>query len=309
MKFSVQLPTDRVDRGDEFVSGAAVAEMASAAESAGFDGVYVTDHPIPGEKWLRTGGHHSLDPFVALSFAAAATERLRLITYVLVLPYRNPFLAAKAAASLDVLSGGRLVLGVSAGYLEAEFAAAGADFAARNEATDDAIAALRATWTGEVVSLAGRGYRAEANRALPRPVQQPGPPIWVGGNSKRAIRRAVELAEGWLPFPAPARLATHVRTAALGSLDDLRERLAYARDHAAKVGRTAPLDVSFVPFGFELGVKDAPAAARFAEAVPAYADLGVTWLALALPAESRREWCEKALEMGTALRGKGTDRN
>ena len=307
MKFSVQLPTDRMDRGDEFVSGAAVAEMARAAERAGFDGVYVTDHPIPGEKWLRTGGHHSLDPFVALSFAAAATERVRLITYVLVLPYRNPFLAAKAAASLDVLSGGRLVLGVSAGYLEAEFAAAGADYAARNEVTDDAIGVLRATWSGEVVQRDGRGFRAEGNRALPRPVQQPGPPIWVGGNSKRAIRRAVEHADGWLPFPAPARLAKHVSTAAIGSLDDLRERLAYAREHAEKTGRTAPLDVSFVPFGFELGVKDAPAAARFAELVPAYADLGVTWLALALPADSRREWCEKALEMGAAL--KGTVRN
>jgi probable F420-dependent oxidoreductase len=307
MRFSVQLPTDRVDRGEEFVSGPAVAEMSAAAERAGFDAVYVTDHPIPGERWLRTGGHHSLDPFVALSFAAAATQRIRLITYVLVLPYRNPFLAAKSAASLDVLSGGRLVLGVSAGYLEPEFAAAGADYAARNETTDDAIAVLRETWSGEVVQREGRGFRAEGNRALPRPVQQPGPPIWVGGNSRRAIRRAVEHADGWLPFPAPARLAKHVSTAAIGSFDDLRERLAYARDHAAKVGRTAPLDVSFVPFGFELGVKDAPQAARFAEAVPAYAELGVTWLALALPADSRREWCEKALEMGAALRGDGVN--
>jgi probable F420-dependent oxidoreductase len=304
VKFSIQLPTDRVDRGAEFGSGAAVAEMARTAERAGFDAVYVTDHPIPGERWLRTGGHHSLDPFVALSFAAAATERVRLVTYVLVLPYRNPFLAAKAAATLDVLSGGRLSLGVSAGYLEAEFAAVGADHSARNEVSDEAIAAMREVWSGEVVERTGRGWRAEGNRALPRPLQQPGPPIWVGGNSRRAIRRAVELGDGWLPFPAPPRLAAHVRTAPLATLDDLRERLAYARDHAAKIGRTAPYDVGFVPFGFELGVKDAPSAARFADEVPAYAELGVTWLALALPAESRAEWCDRTLAMGAALRAR-----
>ena len=196
--------------------------MAAAAEHAGFDAVFVTDHPIPGERWLRDRRASLARSLRRALVRGGGDARLRLVTYVLVLPYRNPFLAAKSAASLDVLSGGRLVLGVSAGYLEAEFAALGADFAARNDATDDAIAVLRATWSGEVVTREGHGFRAEGNRALPRPVQRPGPPIWVGGNSRRAIRRAVEHGDGWLPFPAPARLATHVRTAALASLDDLR---------------------------------------------------------------------------------------
>jgi probable F420-dependent oxidoreductase len=301
VRFSVQLPTDRVQFPAEFLSARAVAEMAQAAEAAGFAAVYVTDHPIPGEAWLRGGGHHSLDPFVALSFAAAASTRLRLQTHVLVLPYRNPFLTAKAAASLDVLSGGRLTLGVAAGYLESEFAASGADFAARNEVSDEAISAMRAAWTGESVALAGRGFRAEGNRALPVPVQKPGPPIWVGGNSRRAIRRAVELGDGWLPFPAPARLASHVHTAALTSPEDLRAGISYAREHAAKIGRSAPLDVCFVPFGFEMGVAERGAAERLRDEAPAYAEAGVTWLATSVPAESRAEWIRRVDALGAAL--------
>src|SRR3954447_22785314 len=89
MRCSVGLPTTRVDAPDEFLSGRAIAEMAGAAEQLGFDAVYVTDHPAGDQKWLETGGHHALDPFVALSFAAAATTRLRVQTHILVLPYRN----------------------------------------------------------------------------------------------------------------------------------------------------------------------------------------------------------------------------
>lgn len=305
MRFSVQLPTDRVDRPTEFGSALAIAEMARAAEEAGFGALYVTDHPMPGEAWLRKGGHHTLDPFVTLSFAAAATRLIRLQTHVLVLPYRNPFLVAKAAATLDALSGGRLTLGVSAGYLESEFAALGVPFADRNRRTDEAIPALRAAWSGACVELAGDGFRAEGNRALPVPVQKPGPPIWVGGNSRRAIRRAVELGDGWLPFPAPKRLASHVRTAPLANLDDLLAGLAYAREHAEKVGRRAPLDVCFVPFGFELGVGDAAAAAGLVEVLPSYHDAGVSWLAVGVKADSRADWCRELAALGARLAAAG----
>ena len=109
MRFSVQLPTDRVDAGGEFTSHEAIAEMARAAERAGFDACYATEHPFPSDAWLASGGHHALDPFVALTCVASATETLRLHTNVLVHPYRNPFLMAKAVASLDVVSGGRVV--------------------------------------------------------------------------------------------------------------------------------------------------------------------------------------------------------
>lgn len=302
MRFSVQLPTDQVAQGAEFVGPAAIADVARAAEAAGFDAVSVTDHPFPPARWVAAGGHHALDPFVALSFAAAATTRLRLLTQVIVLPYRNPFLVAKAASTLDVLSGGRLILGVAAGYLEPEFTALGADFANRNDVTDAAIDAIRAAWTGAPVDLAGRGFAANGNAQLPRPAQASGPPIWVGGNSRRAIRRAVERAEGWHPFPAPAQLASHARTAAMESLDDLRAGIAFAREHAAKVGRTQPLDVCLVPFGFGMGDRGVNDPERLRADVARYAEAGVTWLAFTLPAPSRSAWCDSVASLGEALR-------
>ncbi len=300
MRFAVQLPTDHVDAGAEFVGAAAIAAMARAAEAAGFDAVSVTDHPFPPARWVAAGGHHALDPFVALSFAAAATTRLQLLTQVIVLPYRNPFLVAKAASTLDVLSRGRLILGVAAGYLQAEFAALGADFENRNDVTDEAIDAIRAAWSGEAIDLEGRRFTAKGNAQLPRPTQSSGPPIWVGGNSRRAIRRAVERAQGWHPFPAPAKLASHARTAAMESLDDLRAGIAFAREHAARVGRTEPLDVCLVPFGFSMGATTAADATRFRDQVVEYAAAGVTWLAINVPATSRSEWCDRVAALGEA---------
>src|ERR1700722_1632408 len=149
MKISLGLPTQRVDKLDQFVSAEAIAEMSCAAESAGFDAGFVTEHPFPEKGWMDTGGHHALDPFVALSFSAAPTTTKRRLT---------PLLAAKAVASLDVLSGGRVILGAGTGYPEAEFAALGVDFAERNDLTDEAIVAMKAAWSGKPLSLAGRPF-------------------------------------------------------------------------------------------------------------------------------------------------------
>jgi probable F420-dependent oxidoreductase len=301
MRVSVSLPTDRVEAGAELLSAEAIGELAGSAERAGFAACFVTDHPIPGDRWLASGGHHTLDPFVVLSLAAGATTTLRLQTHVLVAAYRNPFLAAKAAASLDVVSGGRLILGVAAGYLEPEFAALGVDYAERNELCDEAIRTMRRAWSEDGLVLEGRHFKVSGNSMLPRPLQQPGPPIWVGGNSRRAIRRAVELGDGWLPFPAPARLAARVGTAPLATLDDLRARLDYAREHAEKVGRERPLDVCFVPFGFEMSAESALDADRFLEVAAELERIGVTWLTVVLPARSRAEYCERVEEFGSRV--------
>lgn len=301
MRFSLQLPTDRVDAGPEFVSGAAVSELARSAEQAGFDACFVTEHPFPPDRWLASGGHHALDPWVALSFAAAATTRLRVQTNIAVLAYRNPFLTAKAAASLDVLSGGRLTLGVAAGYLKGEFAALGADFEDRNERTDEAIVAIRRAWSEQGVQLSGEGFRARGNSMLPRPVQRPGPPIWVGGNSRRAIRRAVELGDGWIPFPTAGIPPDRVRTAAIESLDDLAERLAYLRDHAKQVGRETPLEVCFVPFGLSMHRPERIDAQRFRDTVAELAALGVGWLSFSLPGKTRAAFGENVRRVGDVL--------
>ena len=281
MKFSVQLPTDRID-------GAGVGEVARAAEQAGFEACYVTDHPLPDDRWLASGGHHALDPFVALSFAAAATATLRVQTHVLVLPYRNPLLVAHAAASLDALSGGRLILGVAAGYLAGEFRALGVDPERRNQLLDEGIDALRRAWSGAI----------EGHTMRPQPAQPSGPPIWVGGNSRRAIRRAVERGDGWLPFPSPARSARFLRTAALENTDQLADRIAYARDYAGEIGREKPLEICFTPFELAMTQRQALDPAQLCERFRALGELGVGWLTVSPAGDSQDDYLKQVEAFG-----------
>lgn len=298
MKFSAQLPTNHVAGGAAFLGARAIGEMARTCETAGFSAVYVTEHPFPDTQWLEAGGHHALDPFVSLAAAAATTDRIGLHTNILVLPYRNPFLTAKAVASLDVVSGGRAIVGVAAGYLVGEYAALGADFANRNDVCDDAIEAMKEAWTGEAVVRAGAAYDAGGNAMLPLPIQRPHPPIWVGGNSPRALRRVVAHAQGWSPFPAPAAMQARTRTAALETMEDLAAGIARLRQMAGDAGRTDALDVNFVPFGRGMGHRKPLDAAAFREQVAAYADIGVTWLTIGLPTSSPEAYADAAAEFG-----------
>jgi probable F420-dependent oxidoreductase len=283
---SYGLPTHRVDRAEEFLAPGAIGELARAAEDAGFGAVYTTDHPFPGDAWLSHGGHHALDPLVALSFAAAATSTILLHTNLLIVAYRNPFLAAKGIATLDVLSGGRTIVGLGAGYLEPEFDALGVPFADRNDRMDEALAAMDAAWTGESVTFEGTTFRAPGNTMLPQPLQRPRPPLWIGGNSRRAIRRAVDAGDGWCPFPNPARMAARTRTAPLESAADLARALEYARSYADEVGRTEALTVCFIPDGLSMGggpVDDG----RVVASIQELAAVGVDWVAVALPGDTR----------------------
>ena len=294
MQFTIGLPTDHVDRAGEFVSGAAVTACASAAEAAGFDACFVTDHPAPDAKWLAGGGHHALDPFVALSFAAAATTRLRLQTHILVLPYRNPLLTAKSVLSLDVLSGGRVILGVAPGYLKPEFAALGVDFDERNELTDEAIDVMRQVWTDGEIETVGRHFRTRGTVMRPRSPQVPHPPIWVGGNSTAAMRRAAERGQGWVPFPNPGGLTSRVRTPELSTLDELGRRIAILREHAAAIGRAEPIDICFSPFA-----DDPPA---IVDELHTLASLGVTWAVLHLPSVTTRgAWIDEVRRLADAV--------
>ncbi|MEE9285304.1 MAG: LLM class F420-dependent oxidoreductase [Dehalococcoidia bacterium] len=301
MKCSLMLHTDRVDLGQEFVSAEGVMAISRAAEAAGFDAVAVTDHPFPEDEWMRSGGHHALDPFVPLSFAAAATTRLRLLTYIYVLPYRNPFLIAKSVASLDALSGGRLIFGIAAGYLEPEFEALGIDFGQRNDLTDEALRTMKVAWSQEAIHLEGNGFAARGHTALPRPVQQPHPPIWVGGNSKRAIRRAVELADGWIPIPNPKSAVGRRHTPAIESLDDLRHRIAYAREAAQAAGRTRPLEIATVAIGAERFGTAQFSADQFTQYAAELHDAGVTYLNVGLPGESRGQFADNIAGFGQEM--------
>ena len=227
LRYSLELPIQRVEAPAEFVSADAISEVTRAASRAGFDAVYVTDHPAPDTKWLDHGGHHALDPFVALSFAAAADPHIRLHTNIYVAAYRNPFLGAKLVQSLDVLSGGRLILGVAAGYLKPEFIALGIDFDRRGELLDEALAVLDAVLGGGDVAWEGEGFNARGVRLLPETSTGTRPPVWVGGNSKAAIRRAARF-DGWAPFYTGG-FAKASRTASLESIEELGEAIAYVR--------------------------------------------------------------------------------
>jgi probable F420-dependent oxidoreductase len=297
MKFSCSLPVDDIGEGG-FLSIDGIGQMAQAAERAGLDAVFVTDHPAPSRRWLDGGGHATLDPFVALTVAAAVTTRLRLHTHILVLAYRNPFVVAKSVASLDCLSGGRFIMGIGTGYLKPEYAAVGAPFEERGALTDEAIKVLRMAWTGQPVAHTSKYFSARDTCVLPTPAQSP-LPIWAGGNSARAIRRAVELCEGWSPFPVSGVVANSTRTEELASIEQLRDKIRFARELCASTGRRAPLDICIS--SFRSGTMKPEARANTAQLVDEYAALaeaGVTWTTVSVPSPSRAAYIENVQWLG-----------
>jgi probable F420-dependent oxidoreductase len=290
VKINVTMPFDRTDAADEFIRPDAVAEIGKVLDRTGFNAALVTDHPCPTGRWLDAGGHHAQDPFVMLSLIAAHTTKVRLQTGILVLPYRNPFITARAVATLDVFSGGRVTLSVGAGYLKGEYKALGADLDTRNEIMDEYILAMKAAWTQDEFTFKGTGYEALGNRILPRPVQNP-PPIYIGGNAKRAIRRAVELADGWNPFFNQPTLSSTSRTATMADEMDLAQGIAYMREHCEKVGRATPPEIvlaSITQPGEKLSAQ------QMLDRIGKYAELGVTTVATNFHVDTRAQWIEHA---------------
>lgn len=287
LSFSLELPTQRVDAQQEFVTAEAIADISRAAETSGYGAVHVTDHPAPDARWLDHGGHHALDPFVALSFAAAATTDVKLLTNVYIAAYRNPFLGAKSVHSLQILSGERLIIGVAAGYLKPEFRALGVDFDTRGALLDEALDVLAKVLAGDDVSYEGASFSARGVRL--RPVTTP-PPVWVGGNSKPAVRRAITRGQGWAPFNTFG-YATASRTAEISTLDELESAVAWARSYADEVGRTDPLDICFSAGNM---LDDSKSADERHATIERLVAAGVTWLPVAPTGDTRAEFIERA---------------
>jgi probable F420-dependent oxidoreductase len=188
--------------------------MAQAAESLGYASAFVTDHVVLPASAARSvypyaasgklpGGaaQDYLEPFSLLAYLAHATRRIALGTSVLVIPYRNPLVTAKMLATIDVLSRGRLILGAGVGWLREEFEALAAPpFEARGAVTDEYLALMRAVWTRDPVTFEGRHYTVRDVHALPKPIQKGGIPIWIGGHTGAAVRRAGGLGDGWHPI-------------------------------------------------------------------------------------------------------------
>ena len=174
-----------------------LAQLATRAEEVGLDSVWVTDHVVVPSDVSLIYRDDMLDPLAVLPWLAGVTERIALGTSVIVLPYRSPLPVAKLLASVDVLSAGRLIVGVAVGWLEGEFAALGVPFRERGRRTDEAIEILRAAWTEEFPELETPWNRLAGVKVSPMPLQKPRPPILVGGASDAALRRVARLGDGW----------------------------------------------------------------------------------------------------------------
>ncbi|HYV57933.1 MAG TPA: LLM class F420-dependent oxidoreductase [Candidatus Nitrosopolaris sp.] len=210
-----------------------LAHLARRAEALGVDSIWVSDHLLaptgvrsiypydrrpdakPGDMGVI---EHFYEPLTTLAYLAGHTSRIRLGVSAYIVPYRNPVLTAKQVATLDALSGGRLLLAVGVGWLREEFDALGVPFDGRGRRTDEYLAICRALWMDEVASYAGTVARLPPVRSGPKPRQRPHPPLWVAGNSAAARRRAARIGQGWHAIDlSPEELAPLV--------DDLRQRL------------------------------------------------------------------------------------
>ena len=225
--------------------------IARKGEELGFDSLLTGDHilvprhissPYPyteeGE-FPGSGSGESMEQITLLSYIAGQTSKIRLVTSVLIVPHRNPLLAAKSLATLDVLSGGRLVVGVGVGWMREEFEALGLPpFEERGAVTDEYIRAFKVLWTEDDPHFEGKYISFDDISFLPKPVQKPHPPIWVGGESRPALRRTAELADGWYPLGSNP-------TFPMGTPEQLNAGLARLAQYAERFGRD-PLSIETI---------------------------------------------------------------
>ena len=230
MKYGVCIP-----HYGRAIDVAGLTGMAVKAEEMGFDSVWVTDHIIvphfiPGRPDI-VFRHNMLEPMTFLAHLGAVTERVKIGTSVLILPYRNPIVVAKMIATADVLSGGRVIFGAAVGWMEGEFQALGAPFSDRGQVSNEYIRLIKELWTNPTPTFRGEHFQFSDVTFSPMPVQKPHPPIWIGGRTRRGVRRAVEHGDYWHP--------------SLMGPKELSRKAAYMRDYSASLGRKSPPDLSF----------------------------------------------------------------
>jgi len=281
MRFGIQHAVGDPGWSPAVLEPAAMRRFARAAEDGGFDAIAFTDHPAPPAAWVDNGGEGVADMFGALGFCAAITDRIRLLTFVLVPSYRNPFLAAHQLATLDALSAGRLTIGLGTGYLFGEMRALGGDPGRRREDFDERVALLLQAWTGEEVSHEGAGFTAKRTRVHPPIVQQPHPPFWIHGNSPFGVERAARIGDGWMGMLTGANdlLVKTVRTVPLPDLDALARRIDDVRVATAAAGRDVA-EVEIIATGAwpMLDVRTGGSTQQLIDQVAALEQLGVDWV-------------------------------
>ncbi|MFB3118966.1 MAG: LLM class F420-dependent oxidoreductase [Stenotrophomonas maltophilia] len=266
----------------------ALLQMAVHAEELGFESVWASDHVFnAGHVFERIGDKPYYEPLTVLSYVAATTKKVLLGTSVLVLPYHNPINLAKTSATLDVMSGGRLVLGVGVGAVENEMEAMGSPFAERGAITDESIAIMKELWTQQDPSFQGRFHSFSGMKFSPKPVQKPHIPLIIGGSSRVAIRRAARAGNGWHPTALPP--------------EELSEGIRYLGRQAEAAGRDPseiPVSVS-APIGagragrYSLGTDPG----EILEKARIYQDLGVERLVVSTPNSRNGEKTARVMEM------------
>jgi len=254
----------------QFSAPQLLAHLAQTAERCGFESLWTVEHvvipkdyksPYPYSQSGKIPGGEDVpipDPLLPLAYAAALTKNIKLATGVMILPQRHPLYVAKEVATLDVLSGGRAILGIGSGWLKEEFDALGLDFHQRGARTDEAIKAIRALWTENVSTFHGKHFNFDSLKSFPKPVQKGGVPIHIGGHSPAAARRAGRRGDGFFP--------------ALGEPDKLKELFTLMSSEAKQAGRN--------PEQIELSCMGRPKL----DALKALEDIGVSRAVIAPPA-------------------------
>lgn len=268
---------------------------ARACDAAGFFYVAVCDHVAIPRSHAEMMGTTWFDTVATLSYLAAATTRTHLMSNVYVAAYRHPFQTAKAFATLDALSGGRAILGVGAGHVEAEFDALGVSFADRGRITNDAIDAVVAAWSDEFPEINTPTWQARDLGQRPRPVRQPRPPIWIGGMGKPALRRVAERGDGWIPQGTPrSQMPADIET---------------ILSHRDRVRPGASVDIGFITEYIYVGDADwelprgtiSGPAGRVADSLNQMGEIGVSHLQLRFAARSRSELCDQIAAFGADI--------
>ena len=281
--FGTSLPS----RG-EMAGPEQLRNVAQRAEALGYDHVWVSDHIILPKKvdsfypYAEDGvatfkpDEAYYEPLAALNFIAGCTQRVRLGTHVLIIPYRNPVLTAKILSTLDVLSGGRVILGAGVGWMEEEFQAMGLDtYKDRGAVTDEYLQVYKELWTKEDASFDGKYYQISDTGFEPKPVQKPHPPVWIGGHSGPAVRRAAKYGDGWMPIG--------LRPPAILEPEELAGKIARLRKLTVEAGRAE--DAVALTFSTGVVFNDAAGSSRawmqgnpdqIASDLRQYQDLGVS---------------------------------
>lgn len=278
MKFGVCIPHYGIPLNVDNLTN-----MAVEAEEMGFDSLWVTDHIIvPHEIPDRPDivyRHNMLEPVSLLTHLGAVTSRVNIGTSVIILPYRNPIVLAKSIATADVLSKGRVIFGAAIGWMEGEFNALNIPFANRGVVSDEYLLLLKELWTNPTPTFSGEHFRLSDVTFSPMPVQKPHPPIWVGGRSRRGVRRAVRYGDAWYPSQLPP--------------DQVAKGAAHMREYSASVGRETPPELSFrgtLNFSGSSRTSERPPLSGSTEDIIAdvqqYAEVGVSHISMEVVGDS-----------------------